>query len=84
MRTLKIRFGPVNDMTRKIYYKKIKVAKETSGSSNGVIKNKVPIVTEFSTDDDDQNTQQIHKNNGEPRRVKRKKDSPQKIVKPSK
>lgn len=34
MQKLNIRFGPINPMTRKIYYKKIKAAKEGDSEHN--------------------------------------------------
>ena len=36
MQKLNIRFGPINPMTRKIYYKKIKAAKEGDSEQIGV------------------------------------------------
>ena len=75
MRRLGIRFGPVNSMTRKIYYKKIRAHSDKGAS-------------EFSTDDaqtDDDTTRQStthsltngHQNGGT-RRQKKKRDSPKK------
>ena len=43
MRSLNIRFGPVTTMTRQIYYKKIRAAREAPEEQYGV---------EFSTDDE--------------------------------